>query len=117
MYCKRAKIGGGEDWACTLTRTAALFLITSQVAYTFLMYVEFGIGDWLEPRPFLYGLVHQVCGVCVCVCVQCVCVQCVCVQCVCVQCVCVCMCAVYVAFVHVSVSLSVCGECMAKSNQ
>ena len=61
------------------------------------MYVEFGIGDWLEPRPFLYGLVHQVCGVCVCVCV--------------------CMCAVYVAFVCVSVSVSVCGECMAKSNQ
>ena len=33
------------------------------------MYVEFGIGDWLEPRPFLYGLLHQVCGIglqCVC---------------------------------------------------
>ena len=52
-------------------------LIISQVAYTFLMYVEFGIGDWLEPRPFLYGLVHQVRGVgvqCVCSLVCSVCV-------------------------------------------
>ena len=24
------------------------------------MYVEFGIGDWLEPRVLLYALTHQV---------------------------------------------------------
>ena len=33
-----------------------------QVFYTFLMYIEFGIGDWLEQRPFLYAITHQVCS-------------------------------------------------------
>ena len=31
-----------------------------QVFYTFLMYIEFGIGEWLEQRPFLYAITHQV---------------------------------------------------------
>lgn len=31
-----------------------------QVFYSFLMYVEFGIGQWLEPRVLLYALTHQV---------------------------------------------------------
>ena len=26
-----------------------------------LMYVEFGVGDWLEKFPVLYGITHQVC--------------------------------------------------------
>lgn len=30
-----------------------------QVFYTHLMYIEFGIGDWLEERPFLYAITHQ----------------------------------------------------------
>lgn len=24
------------------------------------MYIEFGIGEWLEERPFLYAITHQV---------------------------------------------------------
>ena len=35
-------------------------LCTLQVFYTFLMYIEFGIGEWLEQRPFLYAIAHQV---------------------------------------------------------
>ena len=31
-----------------------------QVLYCFLMYVEFGIGEWLEKRVLLYALTHQV---------------------------------------------------------
>ena len=66
------KLEVGKAWESLLHRSLSRDLdqdscspplIISQVAYTFLMYVEFGIGDWLEPRPFLYGVVHQVRGV------------------------------------------------------
>lgn len=39
-----------------------------QVVYAFLMYVEFGIGEWLEERPLLYACTHQV-SVCLHACV------------------------------------------------
>lgn len=31
-----------------------------QVFYVLLMYVEFGIGEWLDQFPVLYGVTHQV---------------------------------------------------------
>ncbi|KJE89029.1 hypothetical protein CAOG_00588 [Capsaspora owczarzaki ATCC 30864] len=30
-----------------------------QIVYLVLMYIEFGIGHWLDPRVFLYALTHQ----------------------------------------------------------
>eukprot|EP01136_Pigoraptor_vietnamica_P015520 Opistho-1_new@58771 len=33
---------------------------TFQVIYLYLMYIEFGAGEWLEERPFLYAITHQV---------------------------------------------------------
>ena len=31
-----------------------------QMVYAGLMYVEFGIGEWLEAKPLLYACTHQV---------------------------------------------------------
>eukprot|EP00128_Syssomonas_multiformis_P010355 Colp12_sorted_trinity150504_noHs@7546 len=28
--------------------------------YLFLMYIEFGLGEWIEDRPFLYAVSHQI---------------------------------------------------------
>lgn len=39
--------------------TAGIFLIISQV-WLLLMYFEFFVGSWLEKRPFLYAVTHQV---------------------------------------------------------
>lgn len=35
-------------------------LLLCQMVYVMLMYFEFGIGEWLDERPLLYGLSHQV---------------------------------------------------------
>ena len=40
--------------------TTPPLLVILQVLYGYLMYVEFGIGEWLEKRPFLYSLTHEV---------------------------------------------------------
>ena len=32
------------------------------MVFAVLMYVEFGIGEWLEERPLLYAVTHQVRG-------------------------------------------------------
>lgn len=37
-----------------------LLVFSLQVFYTFLMYIEFGVGEWLEEWVFLYGASHQV---------------------------------------------------------
>lgn len=31
-----------------------------QVFYAYLMYVEFGAGEWLEKMPFVYSFTHEV---------------------------------------------------------
>ena len=46
-----------------LMRSLLIFVVEHlilQIFYTYLMYIEFGIGEWLEQRPFLYAITHQV---------------------------------------------------------
>ena len=43
------------DW-CSLV----VCLFCSQVTYGILMYVEFGMGEWIDQWVFLYALSHQV---------------------------------------------------------
>jgi 4-hydroxybenzoate polyprenyltransferase len=49
-------------------QTGGLFAFL--VVFGILMYFEFGIGDWLEERPLLYALTHQIliyfCGMFIC---------------------------------------------------
>ena len=47
--------GGNKSWRCVFKH-----LIYLQIAYTYLMYIEFGCGEILETTPIFYGLIHQV---------------------------------------------------------
>jgi hypothetical protein len=41
------------------SKTAGILLLISQI-WLILMYLEFFVGSWLEKRPFLYAITHQV---------------------------------------------------------
>ena len=42
------------------TKVSCTLSCAQQMVYVVLMYFEFGIGTWLDERPLLYGLSHQV---------------------------------------------------------